>query len=111
MVQQARDALERTGDLIKEALASAPTRAEDRVQALAERLHRVLIEETKSHSTTISTTDAIRFGLPVEEADPTSDRWQNLWRLWTKYAALNALRIYEGQAASYVVPANPSPLS
>ncbi len=106
MVQQARDALERTGDLIKEALASAPTRGEDQVQALAQRLHRVLIEETKSHSTTISARDAINFGLPVEEADPASNRWQALWRLWTKYAVLNATRIYEGQTASYVTLAD-----
>ena len=68
VVQQARDALDRTGDLIKEALASVPQRSQDDVQALADGLHSPLIGETKSHGATISTSDTIGFGLPVEEA-------------------------------------------
>ena len=101
MVQQARDALVRTDDILSEALA-VPGRTPDDVKTLVERLKAPLIGDPKSHSAIVSTDDAIDFGLPVEKADPASDRWQAVWRLWTKYAVLNPLRVYEGVTASYV---------
>ena len=104
MVQQARDALERTDDLLLAALRCVEGRSEEEVAALAARLKEPLINQTKSHAAIISSDDAQGFGLPVEEADPTRDHWQSIWRLWTKYAVLNAARIYEGKTASVVVP-------
>lgn len=103
MVQQARDAIERTGDLVKEALACVPTRSDEDVRVLAANLEEPLIDAPKSHGAVVSAADAARLGLPVEEADPASDHWQSVWRLWMKYAVLNAVRVYEGQRASYVV--------
>ena len=34
----------------------------------------------------------------------TDEQWQAIWRLWTKYIALNALRVYEGVRSSIVIP-------
>ena len=102
MVQQARDALARTGDQLKEALACVEEREDDDVARLSDALHAPLIGETQSHGTTISVKDAARFKLPVDEANPADRRWQEVWRLWTKYVALGATRVYEGRTASHV---------
>ena len=105
MVEQARDALARAGDILSEALACVPERSKEEVTTLSQKLQAPLIQAS-SHRAIISTEDAASFGLPVEKAAPASDRWQDVWRLWTKYAALNATRVYEGSTASYVVPSN-----
>ena len=52
MVQQARDAMDRTGDLIREALACVKTRSPEQVDELAEELRKHLIgrtEEPRGH--------------------------------------------------------------
>ena len=100
-VQQARDELDRTDDLLRAALACPSTRSDEEIDGLVQRLRRPLIE-TKSHGAVISAREASGFGMPVEEADFSSARWQSIWRLWTKYAVLNATRVYEGQTASYM---------
>ena len=102
MVQQARDAIARTGDLLKEVLACVSERRKQDVDDLFERLEEPLIKAPQSHGAVISTHDAIGFGLPVEEADPASSRWRQIWRMWAKYRMLNDLRIYEGRTASWV---------
>ena len=81
-----------------------PGRAEAEARTLATDLEEPLIEGPKSHSAVISAEAAKGMGLPVEEADPSSERWRAVWRLWMKYAVLNAVRVYEGQMASYVEP-------
>jgi hypothetical protein len=43
-------------------------------------------------------------GLPVSEADPASDQWRLIWRLWTKYFALGQSHVYEGRTASQIWP-------
>ena len=106
MVQQARDALARTDDILREALACVPDRENDEVETLVQKLKEPLIGAPKSHSAIISTDDARSFGLPVDTADPAGDRWRDVWRLWAKYVALNATRVYEGSTASYVVLSN-----
>ena len=103
MVQQARDALARTDDMLKTALACVPERSEDDVTKLVEKLQNPLIGSSKSHGAIISTEDAIALGLPVEKADPDSAQWRDIWYLWMKYAVLNAARVYEGHTASHVV--------
>ena len=104
MVQQARDALARAGDQLREALACASCRDSCDVENLVQKLHAPLIGETQSHRAIISAKDAIAFGLPVQEADPAEPQWQAIWRLWAKYTVLNAASVYEGRHASFVVP-------
>ena len=104
MVQQARDALARTSNQVKEALSCVATRSPKEVDKLAKTLHGPLIGDTQSHGTTISGKDAKGFGLPVREAAHRDAQWQEIWRLWTKYRALGDVRVYEGEGASVVVP-------
>ena len=109
MVQQARSALERTEDLLEEALRSNPDRSEKQVRVLKRKLHMPLIELPKSHAALLGADDAIKMDLPVVKADPASEQWQLIWRLWTKYFALGPPQVYEGSFASRVVPvAGPS---
>ena len=103
MVQQARDELERTTNLVKEALSCVEGRTEEESKELAEKLYGPLIDETKSHSTTISTKDAKKFGLPVKEAAHNEPQWRDIWRLWMKYRVLGEeVQVYEGQSVSFV---------
>ena len=109
MVQEARDALSRTGDLLKEALASVPGRSAADVERLAGLIDDRLISAPTNHGATVSAHDAKEIGLPVEIADSAHSRWQAVWRMWTKYALLNAWRVYEGDHASHVFPWPSSP--
>ncbi len=102
MVQQSRDAMDRIADLTREALASVSSRKPQDVEALAKALHQHLIGESKNHGAIVSATDARSYGLPVEQADPKSSRWQAVWRLWTKYLMLGAVYVYEGELASQI---------
>ena len=102
MVQQARDALRRAGDQLLEALACVSSRTPKQVKAMADNLRAPLIDKTQSHGTSISVQSAIELGLPVQKANPRDRRWQVIWRLWAKYVALNANRVYEGRHASVV---------
>lgn len=74
-VQQARDELDRTDDLLRAALACPSTLSDKEIDELVQRLRRPLIE-TKSHGAVISARDASGFGIPVEEADFSSPRWR-----------------------------------
>lgn len=103
-VQQARSALERTSDLVAEALRSHPGRSEQQVNGLKRKLKKPLIDLPKEHGAVFGARDAEMHGLPVVVADPQSDQWKLIWRLYAKYAmlGLNA-RVYEGELASRVV--------
>ena len=109
LVQQARSALARANDQLREALACQPDRSAEDVLALEGSLEDRLIGSPRSHEAILSADDALNLGLPVQKADPAASQWQSVWRLWTKYAALGALeaigdvRIYEGESASHVV--------
>ena len=102
MVQQARSALGRSDDIMKEALKSQPDRTEGEVTALCQELHDPLIENPKSHGAILGVGDASSFGLPIVAADPRSDQWQMIWRLWMKYWSSNT-RTYEGLTASKAI--------
>ena len=108
MVQQARDALERAEGQLHEALACVSSRTEDAIKQMVADLRGPLLDDSQSHGATISTREAIDLGLPVEEASPANRRWKHLWRLWAKYAALNAEYVYEGTRASHVKPYEPA---
>lgn len=103
MVQQARSALERTGDLVREALSSNPDRSEEEVKQIAEALQESLIDLPLEHGAVFGAADAHKAGLPVIDADPQGEQWKLIWRLWAKYFTLQQ-RVYEGNHASQVMP-------
>jgi hypothetical protein len=103
MVQQARSAMSRTKDLVKEALRSNPDRESGEVERLAEALKEPLIDLPLHHGAVFGVADAESAGLPVIRADPRSDQWQLIWRLWTKYFPLQS-HVYEGRVASQIWP-------
>ncbi len=101
-VEQARSALDRTDDLLREALLSNPRRSPADVDELGRRLHEPLIEAPKDHAAIFGAKDAMALGLPVVTADPSSDQWRRIWQLWMHYYALLPAQIYEGELASQV---------
>lgn len=102
MVQQSRDAMDRSEDLIREALASVSSRTPEDVEKIATTLQQHLIGEPNDHGAIVSATDAESYGLPVEQADPKSPRWRAVWRLWTKYLVIGPRFVYEGELASQI---------
>jgi hypothetical protein len=100
MVQQARSALERSSELVGEALASNPERSDKQTEEIKARLRERLIDLPQSHAAIFDAKAATDAGLPVEYADPSGEQWQTIWRLWGKYMALGAWPIYEGSKAS-----------
>lgn len=101
-VEQARSALARTDDLLREALLSNPRRSEKDVEELAKRLHLPLIEAPKDHAAILGAEDARKLGLPVVSCDPSSEQWRRIWQLWMHYYALFPVQVYEGELASQV---------
>jgi hypothetical protein len=102
MVQQARLALGRTEDLMREALASTGRRDVDEIQRLIDNLKAPLIE-AKAHAAIFGAREGKSTGLPIIEVDPAGRQWQIVWRLWTKYFSLNS-HVYEGLRASKLWP-------
>ena len=108
MVQQCRSALDRTTDLVAEALRSHPGRSAEEVQELKERLKEPLIDLPKDHGAIFGAADAAQHGLPVESVNPQSDQWKLIWRLYAKYVMLGpGTRIYEAERASRVITWSP----
>lgn len=103
MVQQARSALGRTDDLVREALKSHPDRSESDVEQIASALKEKLVDLPLEHGAVFNAADARSAGLPVEEPDPDSDQWRVIWQLWTKYFRLLPASVYEGRLASQIV--------
>lgn len=103
MVQQARSALERSEDLVKEALRSQPDRSEDDVEAVAAAVKEKLIDLPKDHGAVFDAGDAARAKLPVIKADPRGDQWRLIWLLWAKYFSLYSY-VAEGRYASQITP-------
>ena len=101
-VQAAREAIERSNDLIHEALASCTGRSDDRVNEIAEQALPRLVKEPQSHAATISAHDAERLGMPVLHADPAGEQWERIWRLWVEYVAIPETHVYEGERASHI---------
>lgn len=106
MVQEARSALERSEDLVREALSSNKDRKEAEVEEIAAALKETLIDLPRHHGAVFGADDARRVGLPVIEVDPDSVQWRLIWMLWSKYFAMGAsmgASIYEGRLASQVL--------
>jgi hypothetical protein len=105
MVEQARSAMARSSDLIKEALRCS--RKAGDVEQLAANLDGPLVHEPMAHSATIGPKQASELGLPVEEVDQASEQWKLIWRLWTRYFHLITgpaaeVSVYEGDFASQI---------
>ena len=78
LVQQAREAIARTGDQMKEALASVKRRTNDEVNDIAQKLRGALIDNAQSHRAIISTKEAVELGLPVAEVKASDSQWQKI---------------------------------
>jgi hypothetical protein len=107
MVEQARSALNRCEAQVREALSCCGGRTATEAKNLTTTLKKPLIDEPATHSAVIAATDAAGFGLPAEAFDPTSEQWQRVWELWTRYFALGCwpaggLAAYEGRRASHL---------
>ncbi len=102
MVEQARVALGRTGDLMLAALRSNPSRSEQECSALHSTLVGPLIEQ-RTHTALFGAKEAEDAGLPIVHADPRSEQWRLIWRLWAKYFVLDQ-RVYEGRQSSQILP-------
>lgn len=107
MVEQARSAMARSYDLIKEAL-SCSGRSATECDALADRLSGPLVDESRTHAASVGPDQAVALGLPVTVAEPESVQWQLIWALWTRYFHLGAwpagtTAVYEGRTASQVL--------
>jgi hypothetical protein len=101
-VEQARSALARTDDLVREALQSNPDRSHDKTENLAKALHEPLIEAPKDHAAIFGADYARELGLPVAICDPASVQWRLIWQLWMHYFALGNVVVFENERASQV---------
>lgn len=99
MLEAAKAAMSRGGELVQDALTSNPDRSADEATTIAERLREQLIDTPSSHAAIFGAADAAAVGLPVLPLDPAASQWQLLWRLWTKYLVTGE-RWYEGMRSS-----------
>jgi tetratricopeptide (TPR) repeat protein len=106
IVQQAQSAIDRSGELLRQALASNPTRTAEEVNRLAVALDEVLVQRSKSHGALFGVQEALTVDLPVDAKAPQDSQWRALWRLYTQYFALGQ-RVYESRRASQVIPGHP----
>lgn len=106
MVQEARSALDRTTDLVREALAGNPTRTSEEVDQLADAVKKKLIDQPQDHGAVCCAADVESMGLPVTNVDPQSDQWREIWLLWAKYYELDAA-VAEGRTASQISRRSP----
>lgn len=109
-VQFARSAMDRTGDIARQAIESHAGRSEEEVSELYNSIREPLIDSPKTHGALIGATEATKAGLPVHKLDPDSSQWQAIWEIWAQYfaiAPLVYLRAYEGRLASQVFDLSP----
>lgn len=101
-VEQARAAIARTRTQLEQALSANPARGERDVGTLVRNLHERLVEHADRHESLFGPEDATKAGLPVEQADLTSEQWQLIWQLWTKYFELPETYVFEGRYPSQI---------
>jgi len=106
LVQQARSAIGRTGELLRQALASNPTRSAEDVARLAAALETELVQRSQSHGAIFGAGEAEAAGLPVDARDPYDQQWRELWQIFTRYFTLG-LSVYEARRASQVIERHP----
>ncbi len=97
-LQQARSAVKRTGDIIREALSCNPDRKPDDVEALAIEVLSSLVDQPSSHAAAVGAKLALKIGLPVKEMRADDEQWQRVWTLAARYALLQQ-QVYESEQA------------
>lgn len=102
MVQQARLALGRTEDLMREALKCGAGRSAAKLEDLMKKLRPSLID-AKAHGAIFGVQEAEQAGLPVKRVASSDRQWQIIWSLWAKYFSANE-RFYEGIRVSHSLP-------
>lgn len=102
LAQAAREAIEHTDVLLRQALASSRERDASEVNVLAERLATALVTEPRSHGAVVSASDAHELGLPIVELDPDSTHWQMIWEIRAQYQAVPHSQIFESADLSYL---------
>ncbi|MGH3812034.1 MAG: SDH family Clp fold serine proteinase [Pseudonocardiaceae bacterium] len=104
-VQFARSALASTDELAEQAISSNPDRTPQDIEELCAMVRRPLIDQPKTHSAVIGSSEARQAGLPVRKLEADDEWWQEIWQLWTRYYALGPIHLlsaYEGAKASQV---------
>jgi hypothetical protein len=104
LYQVALSALDQTAEVAQQALGSNPRREPQDVAQLVMSVTTSLITETRAHSAVVGAAEARTVGLPVTELRHDSERWQEIWSLWTRYFALGVddKLIYESATASQI---------
>ena len=102
LAQLAREAIEHSDLLLRQALAANQDRLPEEVAQLAAALGQALISEPQSHSAVISPSDAHQLGLPVIELDSQHEHWRLIRELWTQYFEVPHSQIYESAEVSLV---------
>lgn len=102
-LQQARSAVKRTGDIIREALSSNPDRKPAEVESLAAEVLSTLVDQPSSHAAAIGAQLGLKIGLPVKEMRADEDQWERVWSLWSQYFLMTQ-QVYESESALQVVP-------
>lgn len=105
MVQFARSALERTGDIVRQAIGSNTDLDVEEVNNRCEKIKGPLIDYPKMHAAVIGASEAKNAGLPVQVLTGRELQWKAIQSLWARYFALgsiNHLIAYEGRKAPQV---------
>ncbi|MDN6199337.1 SDH family Clp fold serine proteinase [Corynebacterium flavescens] len=105
MVQFAQSAIDRTGDIVRQAIASNDKLGKGEVDKLCQNIQGPLIEAPKMHNAVVGYREAKEVGLPVSRLKSSDEQWKLIQGLWARYFAIgpaNALCAYEGNKASQV---------
>ncbi|MDR0626551.1 MAG: hypothetical protein LBG11_04700 [Bifidobacteriaceae bacterium] len=115
MGEQAKSAMDRTYDLVNDALACCRSRTPEENKELASAIRKPLIKKATYHGATLGPDaakegpDAAKeLGLPVADADLDGQEWKTIWALWTRYFSVGVwpegrLGVYEGELASQII--------
>nr|WP_282441509.1 hypothetical protein [Corynebacterium antarcticum] len=104
-VQFARSAMERTGDIARQAIESNEHLSVEDVEKLCKSIQGPLIDQPKVHGAVVGAREAEAAGLPIELLCMQDHQWKQIQKLWTRYFALGELHrlyAYEGVRASQV---------
>lgn len=80
-IQKARDAEQRTSELVPELIKLRQTSpAEEKIEQICEKL-----QDPASHAAAIGHDQAFKLGLPITFMEPSSEEWDKIWRLHAQY--------------------------
>lgn len=104
-VQFARSALDRTGDIARQAIESNDHFSADQVNDLCKTIQGPLIDSPKMHGAVVGAREAEQAGLTVEKLGMHDEQWKLIQKIWTRYfviSPIHSLQAYEGARASQV---------